>query len=123
MPAGDADHIVGHGCNDDGSDVLSPQEDERRLAKLVAIVRDMIDRWEETARRTPRALLCRLRSTNPNTCYPKPFTLVSLKTSKTKYARLFQRFVAFLFRYYRMPSRVGRRLCKIRFTKRQREQL
>lgn len=97
MPARGVDHLLGHGCNDDGSDLLSTREDERKLVKLVAVVRDMIGRWEETARHTPRALLCRLRSTNPNSCYPKPFTLVSLKTSRTKYARLFQRFVVFLF--------------------------
>ena len=47
---------------------------------------------------TSRNLLCWLRSTKTQTCYQKPFALVSLKASKAKYCRYFQRYIAFAFR-------------------------
>lgn len=86
-------------------------------------VERMLDRCEETVQYTGRVLLCWLRSTKPHDCYPKPFTLVSLKTSKKKYLRYFQRFIAFVFRAFRMPSGTRRDLIGVRFTKKQLEQL
>jgi len=122
MPYG-GDHLLGHGCSDGDPDLLSPREDEQKLVSLVAVVYRMMERCEETLQHTPQNYLCWLRSTKTKAYYPKPFSLVSLKASKKKYIRLFQRFVVFLFRAFRMPSSVRRRLTRIRFTKRQLEQL
>lgn len=122
MPYGGADHALGEQLSNGASALISPREDEQRLVSLVAGVDRMLDRCEETMLHTSRSLLCWLRSTKPQTCYPKPFALVSLKASKTKYRRYFKRFIAFAFRAYRMPPD-ARRLLKIRFKKKERAQL
>jgi hypothetical protein len=83
----------------------------------------MLDRCEEILRRTGRSLLCWLRSTKPDTCYPKLFTPVALEVSKKKYRQLFKRFVAFKFRAFYMPPDLRRQLTGIRFTKKQLQQL
>ncbi|KAH8800209.1 hypothetical protein F5884DRAFT_624443, partial [Xylogone sp. PMI_703] len=122
MPSCHTDYLLEQGVNSDKSDLLSPRTNEQKLVKLAVVIRRMFEHCKETARRIPRTLLCWLRSTGSK-CYPKPFTLVSLETSRTKYARLFQRFIIFLFRSYCMPHAIRRRACGIRFTKEQREQL
>ena len=66
----------------------------------MASVDRMLDRCEETMQHTGRSLLCWLRSTKPQACLLKPFALVGLKKSRTKYRRYFQRFIAFAFRAY-----------------------
>jgi hypothetical protein len=83
----------------------------------------MLDRCEETMRKTSRSLLCWLRSTRPQACYPKPFTPVALDASKRKYRQLFKRFVAFKFRAFLMPADLRRKLTGIRFSKKQLRQL
>lgn len=118
-----ADHFLGHGSSDNDPDIFNLQEDERKLDCLIIIANRMLDRCEETMRHTSRSLLCWLRSTKLHTCFPKPFTLVSHKASEKKYRRLFFQFLVFVFRAFRMPPAVRRRLTGIRFTKRQLEQL
>ncbi|KAH9203795.1 hypothetical protein DL95DRAFT_430566 [Leptodontidium sp. 2 PMI_412] len=103
------DYIIGRGSPDGEGDVVSSWQDERRIAALIPIIDDMLDRCEETVQHTSRVLLCWLRSTRPQCCYPKPFTLVALPQSKRKYRRIFKRFFALLFRAYRMPGDVRRR--------------
>ena len=117
MPYRGADHTLGERLSNTALGLISPRED-KRLASLVAAVDRMLDRCENTMLHTSRSFLCWLRSTKPQTCYPKLFTLVSLKASKTKYRRYFKRFIAFAFRAYRMPPD-ARRLAEIRFKKRE----
>ena len=83
----------------------------------------MLDRCEETMQHTGRTLLCWLRSTKPQTCYPKPFTLVALKSSKKKYRQLLKRFFVLIFRCYRIPVNTRHRLTGIRFKKEQLRQI
>jgi hypothetical protein len=83
----------------------------------------MLDRCEETMHHTSRSLLCWLRSTRPHVCYPKPFTLVAHEKSQKKYRQLWKRFLAFVFRLFRMPISLRRRVARIRFTKEQLGQL
>jgi hypothetical protein len=125
MPyAGTADHALGDQLgNGEAPDLVSPRRDEEKLVGLMAAVNCMLDRCEETMLHTSRNLLCWLRSTKPQACYPKPFALVSLTASKTKYRRYFQRFIAFAFRAFRMPPDARQRLVKIRFRKSELSQL
>ncbi|KAK3939030.1 hypothetical protein QBC46DRAFT_365102 [Diplogelasinospora grovesii] len=53
-----------------------------------------MDRCEETVIKTSRNILCWLHSRRAESCYPKPFTLVSRTSSKRKYYRLFKWFIA-----------------------------
>ncbi|KFY67854.1 hypothetical protein V496_01372 [Pseudogymnoascus sp. VKM F-4515 (FW-2607)] len=96
-------HVVGPSSNPTDPELASPQNDEAKLALLVLAVDHMLDLREETMLHTGRTLLCWLRSTRLQTCYPKPFTLVALKSSKRKYRQLKKRFFAFIFRAFRMP--------------------
>ncbi|KAH9204433.1 hypothetical protein DL95DRAFT_471510 [Leptodontidium sp. 2 PMI_412] len=104
-------------------ELVSPQDDEAKIALLMVVVDHMLDRCEETMQHTCRTPLCWLPSTKPQTCYPKPFILVALKSSKKKYRQLLKRFFAFTFRAYRMPVDVRRRLTGIRFKKEQLRQM
>ena len=117
------DYIIGQDLPDGEGDVVSSWHEEQRLAALIPIIDDMLDRCEETVQHTSRVLLCWLRSTKPQCCYPKPFTLVALPQSERKYRRVFKQFFALLFRAYRMPEDVRRRYTGIRFTKTQLSQL
>jgi hypothetical protein len=116
------DHILQRSHNAD-IDILSPRQDEQKIASLMTAVDRMLDRCEETMQHTGRTLLCWLRSTKPYNCYPKPFTLVGLEASKKKYRRFWKRFVAFKFRAYRIPRDVCRQITGIRFSKKQLNQL
>ncbi|KAF5969985.1 hypothetical protein FBULB1_9894 [Fusarium bulbicola] len=85
---GGRDYYIGHGqqCGLD-KDIVSPGEDEDRVACLVRLVDVMMSRCEETARRTSRHILCWIRSTQAPSIYSKPFTLVQ-PTSSIKYRLL-----------------------------------
>ncbi|KAK2926318.1 hypothetical protein FoTM2_014687 [Fusarium oxysporum f. sp. vasinfectum] len=79
----------------------------------------VIDRCEQTARTTSRSLLCWLRSVHPHGCYAKPFTFVGKAASRRKYIRLLKRFVALVFRAYRLPADIRQRRAGICFKKSQ----
>ncbi|KAH7010838.1 uncharacterized protein B0I36DRAFT_225623, partial [Microdochium trichocladiopsis] len=89
--------------------------DEIKISGLIAMFDWILSRCEQTARETSRTVLCWFRSLQPDKIYPKPFTLVSAKASRQKYLRTFQRFVAFIFRIYRLPTFQRRELLPIRF--------
>lgn len=117
------DHHIGRGLDDADPDIFSPWQDEHKIGYLTAAIDWVLDRCEETMRHTSRSLLCWLRSTRPHICYPKPFTLVALKKSQKKYRQLWMRFLAFIFRLFRMPVSLRGHVAKIRFTKDQLGQL
>ena len=98
-----------------GGDVISPADDEWKIAALMAAVDTVMDRCEQTARTTSRSILCWLRSVRPHGCYAKPFTFVSTAASRKRYILLLKRFVAMVFRAYRLPSGVRRRAAGVRF--------
>jgi hypothetical protein len=125
MPWGSppTDHVLGPSSNPADPEFVSPQDDEAKIALLIVAVDHMLDRCEETMQHTGRTPLCWLRSTKPQTCYPKPLTLVALKSSKKKYRQFPKRCLALAFRAYRMPSDARRRLTGIRFKKEQLRQM
>jgi hypothetical protein len=103
------DHVLGPSSNPVDPELASPQDDEVKIARLMVTVDHALDGCEEAMRHTGRTLLCWPRSTKPQTCYPKPFTLVALKSSKKKYRQLLKRFFASTFRAHRMPVRPASR--------------
>jgi hypothetical protein len=109
-------------CLDD-LEIVSSGPDEQKIASLMAVTDRMFDRCEETMQHTSHLLLRWLRSTTRQTCYPKPFTLVALETSRKKYRRYWKRFIAFCFRGSRMEPELRSRLVGTRFTERQLIQL
>jgi hypothetical protein len=55
--------VIGRrGENDLDEDLVSPLEDEQKIATFLKLVDGMMDRCEETARKTSRNVLCWLRS-------------------------------------------------------------
>ncbi|OBT59957.1 hypothetical protein VE03_10692 [Pseudogymnoascus sp. 23342-1-I1] len=117
------DHVLGQRSNPADLELVSPQVDEARVALLMVAVDHMVDRWEDTMRHTGRTILCWLKSTKPQTCYPKPFTLVALQSSEKKYRQLLERFLAFVFRASRMSVDARHRLTGIRFKREQLRQM
>jgi hypothetical protein len=102
-----------------GQDVVISADDEQRIAVLSMAAMSVMERCEHTARTTGRNLLCWLRSLRPNATYSKPFTFVSHASSRMKYYALLKRFLAMVFRAYRIPIQVRRRTAGIRFKKAQ----
>jgi hypothetical protein len=76
---------LGHSSLETDPDLFSPRQDKEKIASLMIVVDRILDRCEETVQHTSHMLLCWLWSTQPQTCYPKPFTLVGLEVSKKKY--------------------------------------
>ncbi|KAJ0139660.1 hypothetical protein HZ326_17414 [Fusarium oxysporum f. sp. albedinis] len=99
--------------------MISSADDERKITALFMAVDMVMDRCEQTARTTSRSLLCWLRSVRPHGCYAKPFTFVGKAASRRKYIRLLKRFVALVFRAYRLPADIRQRRAGIRFKKSQ----
>ncbi|RKK64662.1 hypothetical protein BFJ69_g16636 [Fusarium oxysporum] len=86
-------------------DIVSPGEDEDRIACLVRLVDVVMSRCDETARKTSRHILCWLRSNQASSIYGKPFTLVQ-SSSTSKYRLLLKRCLAMVCRIYRLhPDR------------------
>ncbi|KJZ69798.1 hypothetical protein HIM_10816 [Hirsutella minnesotensis 3608] len=88
--------------------LFSSLDDERKIASLLTAVEKIMDRCEHTARTAGRNILCWLRSVRRDGCYAKPFTFVNKVASRRKYIRLLKRFVAMIFRAYRLPTDVRR---------------
>lgn len=116
-------YSLGPGPKPMDPELVSPRDDEAKIALLLVAVDRVLDRYEETMQHTGRTLLCWLRSTKPQTCYPKPFTLVGLKSSQRKNRQLWKRFFAFVFRASRMSVDARRHLTGIRFKRGQLRQI
>tara|TARA_R110002003_G_scaffold127_12_gene11994 strand:- start:705 stop:1181 length:477 start_codon:yes stop_codon:yes gene_type:complete len=61
------------GQSEDEANVTSSSEDVNKIWHLTQAVQYVLDRCEETMRRTGRPLLCWLITMRPSPCFPKPF--------------------------------------------------
>lgn len=77
----------------------------------------MMDRCEETVKKTSRNILCWLKSTRPLSTYPKPFSLVRQPSSTKKYRLLWKKALLLVFRAYRLNPSVREKLTGIRLRK------
>ncbi|RKK62815.1 hypothetical protein BFJ69_g16984 [Fusarium oxysporum] len=118
-PSGQAYLLARQGISGLTEGLVSSTEDEMKIAVLVKLVDPMLDRCEETARKTGRSILCWLRSTRALSTYPKPFTLVRHPSSMKKYRLLFKKFLCMVFRLYRMSSSARRRVAGLRWSGKQ----
>jgi hypothetical protein len=98
-----------------GPRVVSSAGDEQKIWHLVNAVEAVLDRCEETMRRTGRPLLCWLVTTRPTPCFPKPFKFLGRETTRRSYRRWLKGFLAFLFRAWRMEPGERWSLAGIRF--------
>lgn len=100
-------------------DIISPAEDEAKIAALCEATSRVMTRCEETAKTTGRNALCWLRSIRPNSCFPKPFAAVATESTRKCYLSIAQRFVAMVFRAYRLTPAVQRNEAGVPLTKEQ----
>jgi hypothetical protein len=65
LSRGAGPHLLGRqGTNGLQEDIVSTMEDERKIAAVLEALDALLDRCEETARKTSRSILCWLRSTH-----------------------------------------------------------
>ncbi|KAJ9412499.1 hypothetical protein QL093DRAFT_2570572 [Fusarium oxysporum] len=107
------------GTNGLHEDIFSTMEDERKIAAVLEALDALLDRCEDTSRKTSRCILCWLRSTHALAGYPKPFILVQHPSSRRKYRVLSKRCLLLIFRLYRMDPSTRDRLTGIRFKRKQ----
>jgi Orsellinic acid/F9775 biosynthesis cluster protein D len=114
------DHVLSYRSKDSPEkDVISPAGDEQKMAAILDLFDRVMDRCEETARKTSRGILCWLRSSRPLSCYPKPFTFVSSPSTTKRYRLLFKRCLALVLRAYRVDSVNRAKLIGSRLSKKQ----
>lgn len=100
-------------------DVVSPADDERKLAAISAAIDRVMERCEQTARTSDRIMLCWLQSARPYASYTKPFRFVARTSTRKSYFGLLKRFIAMVFRAYRLSAHLRQRATGIRFKKAQ----
>ncbi|KAH8660996.1 hypothetical protein BGZ61DRAFT_369788 [Ilyonectria robusta] len=110
--------LCGRGQDGFEEDLVSPPEDEERIARIVSQVDALMDRCEETAEKTSRNLRCWLRSTRPRSAYAKPFELVQLPSTRKSYRRLWKRVLVLVLRAYRLDPDTRDKVIGIRLKKR-----
>lgn len=107
----------------EGVNLVSWRSDEQKIWQLMAALDRALDRCEETMRRTGHPILCWLKSGSATRFYQKPFGFLGRAATRQRYRRLFQRFLAFIFRAYNMTLAVRKSALGIQFTKKQFEEL
>jgi hypothetical protein len=100
-----------------GSRLISSAEDEQKIPRLVVVVDHMLNRCEETIRHTSRLILCWLCTGHGSSCLPRPITFLGRPSSRQQYRLYFKRFVAFIFRAYRMDPTLRKTLLGVTFKK------
>ncbi|KZL78863.1 hypothetical protein CI238_13008 [Colletotrichum incanum] len=108
--------LLAKGLSQQDSDVVSPADDEAKIAALCHATYNIISRCEETAKTSSKNLLRWLRSVRPNNCYPKPFTLVARKNTRDRYISVLQRFVSMVSRAYRLSTTLRRDAAGVSYT-------
>jgi hypothetical protein len=106
-----------------GVNLVSGRCHEQKIWQLIVALDRALDRCEETMRHTGHPLLCWLNTIYSHRFYPKPFGFLGRAATRQRYRRLWRRFIAFLFRAYRLAPEVRQSALGIRFTKTQLNQL
>jgi hypothetical protein len=84
------------------TNITSPSKDEQKIWHVTQATQLVLNRCEETMRRTGRPLLCWLITTRPSPCFPKPFKFLAREQTRRSYRRWLKGFLAFVFRAWRM---------------------
>ena len=107
------------GQSEHDSNITSPAGDEQKIWHLTQAVQAVLDRCEETMRRTGRPLLCWLITTRPSPCFPKPFKFLAREQTRRSYRRWLKGFLAFVLRAWRMESGKRSTLAGLRLSRKQ----
>ncbi|KAH7231630.1 uncharacterized protein BKA55DRAFT_524254, partial [Fusarium redolens] len=102
------DYFLGQGTQESCSDIISSSEAEQKISCILGALDIVVDRCENTIRRTSRFLLCWLNSTRLQYFHERPFSLVAEKSTERKYRNVQKRLLAFAFRTHMMTARVKR---------------
>ncbi|KAA8617310.1 DUF3505 domain-containing protein [Pyrenophora tritici-repentis] len=116
--AHDADDLT-IGQSEQCTNVTSPAKDEQKIWHVTQAIQLVLDRCEETMRRTGRPLLCWLITTRPSPCFPKPFKFLAREQTRRSYRRWLKGFLAFVFRAWRMEPGQRSILTRIRLSPKQ----
>lgn len=99
-------HMLGQGPHDGDVDILSPLEDEQKIACILQALDPVLDRCEHTATNTSRSLLTWLVSSTVNVCDMRHFKLVAEDSSQQRYRSCWKQFLAFVFRAFRLKTEI-----------------
>ncbi|KFY28399.1 hypothetical protein V491_00488, partial [Pseudogymnoascus sp. VKM F-3775] len=81
----------------EGTDFVSPVEDELRLCRLLKLLSHVFDRCLQTLKATPEPLCCWLKSYIETTFCSKPFAVLEQQASQQRYLGYWRRFLCFIF--------------------------
>jgi hypothetical protein len=110
---GTADYLLGAW---EGTDFLSPVEDELKLRQLLRLLSHVFDRCLQTLKATPKPLRCWLKSYTEMTFCPRPFTALERQASQRRYLSYWSRFLCFVFRAWRTELPLRSQIYSIQFS-------
>ena len=108
-----ADYILGAW---EGTDFMSPVEDELRLCRLLKLLSHVFDRCLQTLKATPEPLRCWLKSYAETTFCSKPFAVLERQASQRRYLGYWRRFLCFVFRAWRTELPLRNQIYGIQFS-------
>ncbi|KAK1658533.1 hypothetical protein BDP55DRAFT_637759 [Colletotrichum godetiae] len=108
--------LLSAGMSQLDNDIVSPADDEAKIAAFCHAAYNAISRCEETARTSSRNSLCWLRSVHPNNCFPKPLTPVARNNTRARDISVLQRFVSLICRAYRSSTNLRRDVAGVSLT-------
>lgn len=100
----------------EGSEFLSPAEDELRIRQLLRSLDSVFGRCLLTLETTPELFCCWLQSFNNMDFRPKPFTVLERTASQQRYISYWKQFLCFVFRAWRTERLLRSQIYGIQFS-------
>ncbi|KAF7173667.1 hypothetical protein CNMCM6106_007708 [Aspergillus hiratsukae] len=93
-----------------GRALTSSAADEERIYHLISALDPMLDRCEETMRRTGHPLLAWLKSHAISEPSPRPFSFLGTQQARSRYRRTWKQFITFALRVFRLGPVVSQEI-------------
>lgn len=106
------DMVLGQGAMEGDHDIISPRQDEQKLACILKAVDLMLDRCENTVRHSSRIVRCWLLTSKSCAYHPKAFYVMTEPSTRYRYRMAWKQFISFIIRGHLMTA-VNRRLVKV----------
>lgn len=100
----------------EGSDFLSPAEDELRIRQLLRSLDSVFGGCLRKLETTPELFCCWLQSFNNMDFRPKPFTALERPASQRRYISYWKQFLCFVFRAWRTERLLRSQIYDIQFS-------
>lgn len=100
----------------EGSEFLSPAEDELRIRQLLRSLDSVFSRCLRTLETTPELFRCWLQSFSSMDFRPKPFTVLERTASQRRYISYWKQFLCFVFRAWRTERLLRSQIYGIQFS-------